>query len=76
MKRTYIKYRYYGITYPQFLCKSWILNLWRRFLCKRNMHLFDECFSSKHYLSCDACDLMVHIDSIETTYMNCIDKEQ
>jgi hypothetical protein len=53
---------YYGITYPKILCKNWILKLWKRFMCSRNRHLLDECWSlDDHYLSCDACDLSIGI---------------
>lgn len=59
-----------GITH---FCPYWALGLWRRFLCRRDMHCFDEVMSSggprNHFLSCDACNLMVWIDDIETTYV-------
>lgn len=61
---------YVGITYPKFLSwKIWakpINHLWKKFLCNRNIHLFDEVWSQEHYLSCDACDLIVYIALIET----------
>ena len=42
------------------------LSFWKRFLCKRNMHLFDEVWSpEEHTLYCDACGLTVHIEKIE-----------
>ena len=54
---------YHGLTHipvPKIL-----LSCWNHFLCKRNIHLFDEVKSTElHYLSCDACDLMVIITSI------------
>lgn len=57
---------YHGITH---LVPHWALGVWRRFLCRRNMHAFDECTSAgEDYLSCDACGLMVHIDRVDTTY--------
>lgn len=61
---------YVGITYPRFLgwrvWTKYICRWWKRFLCSRNIHLFDEVWSHAHYLNCDACDLMVHIALIET----------
>lgn len=42
-------------------------------MCPREMHCFDEVLSSgggpyDHYLSCDACGLMVLIHSIDAQY--------
>lgn len=44
--------------------------LWAQTLCRVNMHLFDEVIAwstpqYEHYLHCDACGLVVHIDKIE-----------
>jgi hypothetical protein len=50
-----------GITYPEILCNCFILNLWNKTLCKTGWHLFDEVISDTHYLSCDACGLIVII---------------
>jgi hypothetical protein len=65
--------KYYGITHALPL---WLLPLWKKTMCKRNMHVFDEVVSSNgdtcdgdHYLACDACDLVVNIASIDTTYI-------
>jgi len=67
--------KYVGITYPGFLCwKIWwwaVSRLWKRFLCSWNIHLFDEVISSEHYLNCDACGLMVHINKVETSEEAC-----
>ena len=64
--------KYYGITYPQILRFRFIQKLWKRFLCPRNMHCFDECLSGAHpwhhFLVCDCCQLMINIESIDTTY--------
>ena len=59
---------YYGITH---CVPSWLLPLWRKTLCKHNIHCFDEMWASKlnHYLVCDACDLEVSIRYIGTTYV-------
>lgn len=46
-----------------------LLYLWKRFFCKRNIHAFDEVESLEgHYLVCDACQLIVNIKSVDTTY--------
>ena len=56
------KSKYLGITYFHILRFDFIRNLWKKFFCKRNIHLFDECESdSDHYLYCDACGLYVFI---------------
>jgi len=57
---------YHGITHP---CPGWLLPLWRRVFCRRNIHAFDEVGCTEGgYLSCDACDLVVFIKSVDTTY--------
>lgn len=69
--------RYVGITYPMFFFRwEWQYRLWKRFMCRRHMHLFDECLSSPddngklpHVLVCDACQLEVHIERIDETYV-------
>jgi len=42
-------------------------------MCKREMHLWDEVLSGgcpwEHYLVCDACGLMVNIESIDDRYV-------
>lgn len=63
--------RYVGLTYPGFLSRWPFRALWRRFMCPRKMHLFDEVASSGHYLVCDACELSVHIALIETSEQAC-----
>ncbi|KKN91207.1 hypothetical protein LCGC14_0220750 [marine sediment metagenome] len=61
---------YMGITYPSFLYwRIWrrtVWYLWKKFLCPKNVHLFDEVLSSEHTLVCDVCGLCVHISIIET----------
>lgn len=58
------KFTYVGLTYPKlFGLNVW---LWKKFMCPRHIHLFDECLSSEHVLVCDACGLVVHIALIET----------
>jgi len=62
--------KYFGISHfvPLFL-----LPLWRKLLCKKGYHVWDEVWStgndSGHYLVCDACELMVIIDKIDTRYV-------
>jgi hypothetical protein len=58
-----------GITYPlpeSRILPQFVYNLWKKLLCSLGFHLFDEVWSASgqpgHYLSCDACDLMVPID--------------
>ena len=59
---------YYGLTH---LVPLFLLPLWRRALCRRDVHAFDEAVNSlgDHYLVCDACGLLVNIASIDTTYV-------
>ena len=62
--------KYYGITYPSIFTKKPIKWLWRKFCCKRQWHLWDEVKSDPdHYLVCDACQLEVFIERIDTTYL-------
>uniref|UniRef100_A0A6M3J039 Uncharacterized protein n=1 Tax=viral metagenome TaxID=1070528 RepID=A0A6M3J039_9ZZZZ len=64
------KNNYYGISYPKFLRHKIILKLWRKLMCKRGRHLLDECWSLDDWcLSCDACDLEIHIDKIDDKYV-------
>jgi len=65
---------YTGITHIP-IRFDFLYKLWKRFLCKRNIHCFDECVSGadlpytwNHYLVCDACQLTVYIEKIDTTY--------
>lgn len=62
-ERNNMKYR--GITYPKIFDNKLSRSLWKRFLCPRNIHLFDEVLSEEHYLHCDACGLDVHILGFE-----------
>lgn len=67
--------RYVGLTYPHFLnWKIWqqtIHKLWKKFLCPKHIHLFDETASIEHTLDCSACELRVHIALIETSEEAC-----
>ncbi len=61
---------YRGLSYPGILLRwAWQVFIWRRFFCQREIHLFDEVWSgggdAPHYLSCDACELVVHIAGFE-----------
>lgn len=66
--------KYYGITHGK-PTWGWYLALHRRLYCSRNIHMFDEVWTVgdpedfTHYLSCDACDLMVEIDRISEEYV-------
>jgi len=56
-----------GITYPDFLNRFYLL--WKKFLCKRGFHLFDEVLSNRsgqwiRSLSCDACGFELEIGQI------------
>ena len=64
--------KYWGITHSKCLSNKYILILWKKFMCSKNKHLFDEVWSvedsidnATHYLYCDACGLSVHISKIE-----------
>ena len=72
-----VNMEYHGLTHlpvPEFL-----YGLWKRFLCRRNIHLLDEVMGTgsdpvtgsdwNHYLVCDACQLMVGIKSIDLKYV-------
>lgn len=62
--------RYSGITYPKIFSGKIVRWLWKQFMCKRGRHLLDECWSfDEWYLSCDACNLMIHIDKIQDDYV-------
>ena len=68
-ERVFSSSPYFGITHkvPRVLF-SW----WRRRVCPKGWHVFDEIrrFGEEdHYLSCEACRLMVHIEAIEVTYV-------
>ena len=60
--------KYMGITHclPLFLCKPW-----KAMMCKRKIHIFDEveCSDGDHHLVCDACQLIVNIESIDNSYV-------
>lgn len=71
----YIKYynRCYhcDITYPKILSGSIMRWLWKRFMCKRGVHLLDEVWMPDNwYLNCDACNLIIHIDKIDDKYVD------
>ena len=65
------KDKYYGLTHLFFwTSKNFIYNLWEKYLCKKGIHLLDEVWSdSGHFLVCDACNLMVNIESIDDEYV-------
>ncbi len=62
-------FRYVGMTHA---VPMWMLPLWRRVMCRRGVHCFDEVASyDDHDLSCDACGLSVAIKSVDTSYVTC-----
>ena len=71
--------KYYGITYPSIFRFKIIRYFWRHFLCRRNIHCFDEVLSGArpwcHYLVCDCCQLIIDIDKIDETYYFYKEKE-
>ena len=58
---------YYGITYPlpKFLQQDWFYDLWKKHICSRGYHLFDECLGGEHFLYCDACSLTIPITIVK-----------
>jgi hypothetical protein len=60
-------HNYIGITYPSFFQNNIMLKFFKKYFCKKHIHLFDEVKSKdSHYLHCDACGLEVHINKIIT----------
>lgn len=61
--------KYRGITYPDIFDHEWLRRLWQRYVCPREIHLFDEVesadFEDGHRLYCDACGLTVVIKEIK-----------
>jgi len=57
------KTKWLWISYPlpEFLQTEFIWNLWKKFMCIRGYHLWDEVYSNKHYLFCDACEIRLEI---------------
>jgi hypothetical protein len=53
------------ITHP---LSPFLVRIWGRLFCRREWHLFDEVGGEDHYLSCDACGLMVGIDYVSEEY--------
>lgn len=55
---------YRGITHA---VPRWLLFVWKRLFCRMEWHAFDEVASvDRHYLSCDACGLVVDIKGINS----------
>ena len=56
--------KYAGLTHA---LPMWLLPLWKRIMCRRSCHVFDEVENSEgqHFLVCDACQITVHIACIE-----------
>lgn len=61
-----MKNSYRGISYPKIFNSKLVRIIWKKYMCPKEIHLFDEVWSvDSHYLCCDACELMVHIKEIE-----------
>jgi len=61
--------QYRGVTYPKIFANRLIWWFWKKFMCPKEKHLLDECWSfNDWYLSCDACNLEIHISKINETY--------
>lgn len=62
---------YYGFTHGKKTNKK-KLKEWRKHNCVRGRHLWSEVLSGgapwRHYLVCDACQLMIDIAGVDTTY--------
>ena len=68
--------KYRGITYPAVLDYDCARAIWKHLFCPIEWHLFDEVEASiDHYLICDACELIVEIEKINTEYMEKSDEE-
>lgn len=68
MKAELVTGTYYGLTH---MVPMWALGLWSRFMCKRNVHCFDEVWTigsllpaNDHTMYCDACGLTVQVIDI------------
>ena len=74
MKPDHFEYRGFG----HFPIPRWLLWMWRKLLCKRGIHLWDEVLSSaggkeenggwRWYFCCDACQIEVNVEGVNTTY--------
>jgi hypothetical protein len=61
---------YKGLTYPKILANRIVWWFWKKYMCPKGKHLLDECWSPPNwYLSCDACNLEVHINKVSE--VNC-----
>lgn len=62
-----MKDKWFGVTYigvlPEWMQNvKWIYSFWKKYMCSKGFHLFDEVQSlESHYLYCDACELEIHI---------------
>lgn len=44
---------------------KYFFKLWKRFLCKRGIHLWDEVYTGwEHYMICDACEEIIYISKV------------
>ncbi len=62
---------YYGFThgFAPFVRFEFFLKIWRRVFCRKGIHLWDEVESNtEHYMSCDACEKILYISSVDDKY--------
>lgn len=60
---------YDGFTYPSIFYRWPFRWFWKKYMCPQNKHLLDEVWSdSNWYLSCDVCNLEIHISKINKEY--------
>ena len=60
---------YEGITYPRIFYNRVFRWFWKKYMCPKNKHLLDECWSPPDwYLFCDVCNLEIHISKINKEY--------
>lgn len=70
--------KYHGFSHPRFLGWLGVRWAWKKLLCPRGMHLWDEMLGTgmiggedyerpgwEHCLYCDACGAIVHIVGVD-----------
>jgi hypothetical protein len=64
-----MKNEYHGFSH---LVPMWALKLWKKFMCPKGYHAFDEVLGmGYHCLSCDACGISVYFYRAETQEESC-----
>jgi len=61
---------YEGITYPHLFYNNRLIRwFWKKYMCPQNKHVLDEVHSDVDwYLSCDICNIEIHINKINKEY--------